>query len=154
MLLEFLLEIDANSDFTEIAPDYVDRSAVIHPSPGGGIQRSSSLGAERPKWENELCRENCAWENVVGIGRRVCLSDGREPEHCSRAGAVADIRRGCILRVLPWKRCSDASAIRTTKLAGMPFNFAWRSNNCLIVDRDLWDLGIFRSERGREVGVP
>ena len=51
LLLEFLLEIDANSDFTEIAPDYVDRSAVIHPSPGGGIQRSSSLGAERQKWE-------------------------------------------------------------------------------------------------------
>ena len=50
-LLEFLLEIDANGDFTEIAPDYVDRSAVIHPSPGGGIQRSSSLGAERQKWE-------------------------------------------------------------------------------------------------------
>ena len=51
LLLEFLLEIDANSDFTEIAPDYVDRSAVIHPSPGGGVQRSSALGAERPKWE-------------------------------------------------------------------------------------------------------
>ena len=51
LLLEFLLEIDANGDFTEIAPDYVDRSAVIHPSPGGGIQRSSSLGAERQKWE-------------------------------------------------------------------------------------------------------
>ena len=51
LLLELLLEIDANGDFTEIAPDYVDRSAVIHPSPGGGIQRSSSLGAERQKWE-------------------------------------------------------------------------------------------------------
>ena len=51
LLLELLLEIDANGDFTEIAPDYVDRSAVIHPSPGGGVQRSSALGAERPKWE-------------------------------------------------------------------------------------------------------
>ena len=51
LLLEFLLEIDANGDFTDISPDYVDRSAVIHPSPGGGVQRSSSLGAERPKWE-------------------------------------------------------------------------------------------------------
>ena len=51
MLLEFLLEIDANADFTEIAPDYVDRSAVIHQSPDGGVRRSSPLGAERPKWE-------------------------------------------------------------------------------------------------------
>lgn len=51
MLLESLLEIDANSDFTEIAPDYVDRSAIIHASPNGGIRRSSPLGAERQKWE-------------------------------------------------------------------------------------------------------
>ena len=51
LLLQFLLEIDANGDFTEIAPDYVDRSAVIHSSSGGGVQRSSALGAERPKWE-------------------------------------------------------------------------------------------------------
>ena len=51
MLLEFLLEIDANSDFTEIAPDYVDRSAVIHTSPDGSLRRSSPLGAERHKWE-------------------------------------------------------------------------------------------------------
>lgn len=51
MLLEFLLEIDANGDFTEIAPDYVDRSAVIHQSPDGGVRRSSPLGGERHKWE-------------------------------------------------------------------------------------------------------
>ena len=51
MLLQFLLEIDANSDFTEIAPDYVDRSAVIHQSPDGGVRRSSPLGGERHKWE-------------------------------------------------------------------------------------------------------
>jgi len=51
MLLELLMEIDANSDFTEIAPDYVDRSAVIHTGPEGGIRRSSPLGAERHKWE-------------------------------------------------------------------------------------------------------
>ena len=51
LLMEFLLEIDANGDFTEIAPDYVDRSAVIHNDPGGSIHRSSALGAERQKWE-------------------------------------------------------------------------------------------------------
>ena len=51
LLLEFILEIDANGDFTEISPDYVDRSAVIHSSPDGGISRSSALGAERQKWE-------------------------------------------------------------------------------------------------------
>ena len=51
LLLEFLLEIDANGDFTEISPDYVDRSAVIHSDPGGGVRRGSPLGAERPKWE-------------------------------------------------------------------------------------------------------
>ena len=54
MCLEFLLEIDANGDFTEIAPDYVDRSAVIHSSPDGGISRSSALGSERSKWETNF----------------------------------------------------------------------------------------------------
>lgn len=53
MLLEFLFEIDANSDFTKIAPDYVDRSAVIHTSPDGGVRRSSPLGGERHKWETD-----------------------------------------------------------------------------------------------------
>ena len=66
--LEFLLEIDANGDFTEISPDYVDRSAVIHSSPGGGVQRSSRwIGVRNGR---QLCRENRARENVVGIGRR------------------------------------------------------------------------------------
>jgi len=51
MLLEFLLEIDANSDFTEIAPDYVDRSGIIHTSPDGGILRTAPLGGARHKWE-------------------------------------------------------------------------------------------------------
>ena len=51
MLLTFLLELDANGDFTEISPDYIDRSGVIHTGPDGGIRRSSPLGAERPKWE-------------------------------------------------------------------------------------------------------
>ena len=37
MLLEFGIEIDANSDFTEIATNFVDRSGVVHPDPGGGI---------------------------------------------------------------------------------------------------------------------
>lgn len=51
MMLEFLLEINSNSDFTDISPDYVDRSAVIHQSPSGDVRRSSPLGAERNKWE-------------------------------------------------------------------------------------------------------
>ena len=53
MLLEFLFEIDANGDFTDISPDYVDRSAVIHTSPDGGVRRSSPLGGERHKWETD-----------------------------------------------------------------------------------------------------
>ena len=35
MLLEFGLEIDANSDFTEIATNFVDRSGVVHSDPPG-----------------------------------------------------------------------------------------------------------------------
>ena len=31
MLLEFGLEIDSNADFTQINPDFVDRSGVVHP---------------------------------------------------------------------------------------------------------------------------
>ena len=61
MLLEFGLEIDANSDFTEIT-NFVDRSGVVHPDPGGGISYtppdagsgiaySPSIGDQRDKWE-------------------------------------------------------------------------------------------------------
>ena len=51
-LLEFGLEIDANSDFTQINPDFVDREGVVHPDPGGGIFYDSPIGAdERDKWE-------------------------------------------------------------------------------------------------------
>ena len=88
MCLEFLLEIDANGDFTEIAPDYVDRSAVIHSSPDGSISRSSALGAGRPKWETNYVVKIVPRENVVGIGRRVCDADGRKSERCACAGAV------------------------------------------------------------------
>ena len=51
-LLEFGLEIDANSDFTQINPDFVDREGVVHPDPGGGIVYDAPIGAdERDKWE-------------------------------------------------------------------------------------------------------
>ena len=52
MCLEFGLEIDANGDFTEINPDFVDREGIIHSDPGGGIVYDSPIGAdERDKWE-------------------------------------------------------------------------------------------------------
>ncbi len=53
MLLEFGLEIDANGDFTQIDPDFVDREGVIHSDPGGGIAHDSPVGSERDKWEIE-----------------------------------------------------------------------------------------------------
>ena len=54
MLLEFGIEIDANGDLTEINPDYVDRTGVIHPDTGDGIYRSPTLANERDKWEVNL----------------------------------------------------------------------------------------------------
>ena len=53
MLLEFGIEIDANSDFTQINPDFVDREGIIHPSPGGGVAYGTPIGYERDKWEVE-----------------------------------------------------------------------------------------------------
>ena len=41
MLLEFGIEIDANADFTQINPDFVDRSGVVHPDAGDGIAYTS-----------------------------------------------------------------------------------------------------------------
>ena len=49
--LEFGIEIDANSDFTQIATDFVDRSGVVHPDAGDGIAYSPSIGNGRDKWE-------------------------------------------------------------------------------------------------------
>ena len=52
MCLEFGLEIDANGDFTQINPDFVDREGVVHPDPGGGLVYDSPIGADdRDKWE-------------------------------------------------------------------------------------------------------
>lgn len=52
MLLEFGLEIDANADFTQINPDFVDREGVVQLDPGGGIIYDSPIGADdRDKWE-------------------------------------------------------------------------------------------------------
>ena len=51
MLLEFGLEIDANSDFTEIATNFVDRTGVVHPDPGGGISYTPPLGGGRDRWQ-------------------------------------------------------------------------------------------------------
>ena len=51
MLLEFGLEIDSNADFTQINPDFVDRSGVVHPDAGSGIAYSPSIGDQRDKWE-------------------------------------------------------------------------------------------------------
>ena len=51
MLLEFGIEIDANGDFTEINPDFVDRIGEIHSAPGGSLGYGSPLSAARDKWE-------------------------------------------------------------------------------------------------------
>ena len=51
MLLEFGIEIDANSDFTEIATNFVDRSGVVHSDPSGGINYTPPLGGGRDKWQ-------------------------------------------------------------------------------------------------------
>ena len=51
MLLEFGLEIDANADFTQINPDFVDRTGVVHPDAGDGIAYSPSIGDGRDKWQ-------------------------------------------------------------------------------------------------------
>lgn len=53
MLLEFGMEIDANGDFTEINPDFVDRDGLIHSSPGDGVAYNSPLRYQRDKWELE-----------------------------------------------------------------------------------------------------
>ena len=51
MLLEFGIEIDSNADFTQINPDFVDRSGVVHPDPSGGLGYTPPLGGGRDKWE-------------------------------------------------------------------------------------------------------
>ena len=51
LLLEFGIEIDANSDFTEIATNFVDRTGVVHPDPSGGISYTPPLGGGRDRWQ-------------------------------------------------------------------------------------------------------
>ena len=50
-LLEFGLEIDANGDFLDVNQNFVDRTGVVHPDPGGGLVYDAPIGAdERDKW--------------------------------------------------------------------------------------------------------
>ena len=49
-LLEFGLELDANGDFTEINPDKIDRTFVLHNDVNGGIERETGIGG-RQRWE-------------------------------------------------------------------------------------------------------
>ena len=51
LLLEFGMEIDANSDFTQIDPYSVDRSGKIDEGPGGRLRYRPPIGQERDKWE-------------------------------------------------------------------------------------------------------
>ena len=51
MCLEFGISIDANGDFLDMNPNFVDREGVIHPDPGGGIVYDSPIGSERDKWQ-------------------------------------------------------------------------------------------------------
>ena len=51
LLLEFGIEIDANSDFTEIATNFVDRTGVVHSDPSGGINYTPPLGGGRDRWQ-------------------------------------------------------------------------------------------------------
>ena len=51
MCLEFGISIDANGDFLDVNPNFVDREGVIQPDPGGGIAYDSPIGNQRDKWE-------------------------------------------------------------------------------------------------------
>ena len=51
LLLEFGIEIDANSDFTEIATNFVDRTGVVHSDPSGGLGYTPPLGGGRDRWQ-------------------------------------------------------------------------------------------------------
>ena len=51
LLLEFGIEIDANTDFTEIATNFVDRTGVVHSDPSGGINYTPPLGGGRDRWQ-------------------------------------------------------------------------------------------------------
>ena len=64
MLLEFGLELDANGDFTEINPDKVDRTAVLHQGVTGSIERETGIG-EREKWETDFAAKFVAGRTEI-----------------------------------------------------------------------------------------
>lgn len=51
MLLEFGIEIDANGDFVDIRPDFVDRQGQVPILPGGHLQHVKPIGGGREKWD-------------------------------------------------------------------------------------------------------
>ena len=64
MLLKRIWEIDANSDYIEMAFEKVDRAGKLEDFPDGSIERVEVLGAERWKWEAEYTA------TVDGLGCR------------------------------------------------------------------------------------
>ena len=51
MLLKIGWEINANSDYTQMDFEKVDRAGSLEAAPDGEIERVRALGAERFKWE-------------------------------------------------------------------------------------------------------
>ena len=89
MLLEFGFEIDANSDFTEINPDFVDRSGVVHPD-AGEWHCVQSVRSEMDVISGKLIMWS-RWfpgKTLVGNAGGVSVLAGKEQEPRFRNGAV------------------------------------------------------------------
>ena len=121
MCLEFGLEIDANADFTQITPDFVDRTGVIHPDAGSGIAYTSPIGDERDKWEIDYVVEVVAGKTLLETPEEFLYwrSENRNHVHAMEPSRFP-------LRVFPavFVRKSVPIRYRTNdKLAGEVLNF-------------------------------
>ena len=96
--------LDANSDFTQIATNFVDRSGVVHPDAGQVALRTVRRSGTRSMGDR-LCGEGCPWENAFGNAGGIFILAVGEPESCACAGAVAETVAG-VPSGVPRKKCA------------------------------------------------
>ena len=105
LLLEFGIEIDANSDFTEIATNFVDRSGRCASGSGRWYQLYASARWGTRSMADRLCGEGCPWENAFGNAGGFSVLAGRESEPCACTGIHSETLEG-ISSGIPRKKCT------------------------------------------------
>ena len=122
MLLEFGISIDANGDFLDVDQNFVDRTGVVHPDPGGGLVYDAPIGAdERDKWHINYTVKVAPGKTLIETPSEILRwrSENRNHVHAVEPSRQPDM-------IFPATFLGDRVSVRyrtDDKLAGEVLNF-------------------------------